>query len=85
MKSPSYPVWLSVFMLVGPFFMVSSTGFGIRSLVWLFPLAGAAMVMIALFCLSKRLHEQTEEVAYLRQLLKSRDDADQSLPRGGKL
>lgn len=71
----SYPVWLSAFMLLGPFFMASGTFFGNR-LISVFPIAGACMVMIALFYLSKRLHEQTEEVASLRQLLSSRDDAN---------
>lgn len=74
---PSYPVWLSAFIIVGPFLMVRA-GFGNQRLTWVLPIAGACMVMIALFYLSKRLHEQTEEVAYLRQLLNSRDDANPS-------
>ena len=70
---PSYPVWLSAFMLVGPVLMVSATGFGNQRLMWIFPIAGACMIIIALFYLAKRLHEQAEEVANLRQLLNSRD------------
>lgn len=81
---PSYPVWLSAFILVGPFCMVSAAGFGNLRLIWALPIAGACMVMFALFYLSKRLHEQTEEVANLKQLLKSRDDANQALPQVGK-
>jgi len=72
--TPSYPVWLSAFMLLGPFFMVSGVGFMDRRLTWVFQIAGACMVMLALFYLSKRLHEQTEEVASLRELLNGRDD-----------
>ena len=71
----SYPVWLSAFILLGPFLMASGAFFGNR-LISVFPIAGASMVMIALFYLSKRLHEQMEEVASLRQLLNSRDDAN---------
>jgi hypothetical protein len=81
---PSYPVWLSAFMLVGPFFMVSAAGFGNQRVIWFFPIAGACMVMITLFYLAKRLHEQTEEVAYLRQLLTSHDDANQASSQVGK-
>lgn len=75
---PSYPVWLSAFMFLGPCFMVSATGFGTQRLTLVLPAAGAGMVMMALFYLSKRLHEQTEEVAHLKQLLNSRDDADRA-------
>ncbi len=70
MKSiPGYPIWLSAFMLLGPFFMVGAMSFMSKSLMWFFQIAGAAMVIIALFYLSKRLHEQIEEVAALRQRL----------------
>ena len=70
----SYPLWLSASMLIGPFFMVSGIGFRDRWLIWVFQSVGALMVMFALFYLSKRLHEQMEEVASLRILLNSRDD-----------
>ena len=80
---PNYPVWLSAFMLLGPFFMVSGVGFRSQRLIWGFQIAGACMVMLALFYLSKRLHEQAEEVASLRQLLSGRDDANQALPHVG--
>jgi hypothetical protein len=76
--TPSYPIWLAVVMLLGPFFMVNGVGFVHRQLVWVSQVAGALMVMVALFYLSKRLHEQTEEVASLRQLLNGRDDANRS-------
>ncbi|MGH9907381.1 MAG: hypothetical protein ACRD8U_17570 [Pyrinomonadaceae bacterium] len=69
----SYPIWLSAFILLGPFFMVSVGGFRSQSLRLILPIAGAGMIVIALFYLSKRLHEQTEEVASLKQLLNSRD------------
>ncbi len=81
--TPSYPVWLSAFMLLGPFLMVSMVGFRNQRLIWVFQIAGACMVMIALFYLSKRLHEQTEEVASLRQLLNGRDDPNRSGPHVG--
>lgn len=69
----SYPVWLSAFILLGPFFMVSVGGLRNQSLKWILPIAGACMIVIVLFYLSKRLHEQTEEFASLKQLLNSRD------------
>lgn len=75
---PSYPFWLSAFMLLGPLFMVSGIGFRDRWLIWVFQSVGALMVMFALFYLSKRLHEQMEEVAALRILLNSRDDRQPS-------
>lgn len=78
--TPSYPVWLSAFMLLGPFFMVSVFSFRDQRLIWVVQVAGAFMVMVALFYLSKRLHEQTEEVASLRQLLNGRDDANRAAP-----
>jgi hypothetical protein len=80
---PSYPVWLSAFMLLGPFFMVSGAGFRNQRLIWGLQIAGACMVMLALFYLSKRLHEQTEEVASLRQLLDGRADANRAVPHVG--
>ena len=80
---PSYPVWLAACMLLGPFFMVGGAGFRQQRLVWVFQITGACMVMLALFYLSNRLHEQTEEVASLRQLLNGRDDANQAVPHVG--
>jgi hypothetical protein len=77
----SYPVWLSAFMILGPFFMVSGAGFRNQRLIWAFQIVGACMVVLALLYLSKRLHEQTEEVASLRQLLNGRDDANRAVPR----
>jgi hypothetical protein len=78
--TPSYPFWLSVFMLLGPFFMVSGAGLVNQRLIWVFQIAGACMIMLALFYLSKRLHEQTEEVASLRQLLNAPNDTSRALP-----
>ena len=80
---PSYPVWLSAFMLLGPLLMVSGAGFRSQRLIWVFQVAGACMVMLALFYLSKRLHEQTEEVASLRQLLSGRQDVNGAVPHAG--
>ena len=77
MKSaPSYPVWLSVFMLFGPFLMVSGVGFINQRLIWISHSAGAFMIMLALFYLSKRLHEHIEELASLRQLLNGRKERE---------
>ena len=70
---PNYPIWLSLFMLLGPFSMIGGIVFTSRSLIWLCQLAGAAMVMIALFYLAKRLHEQSEEVVELRTIVDERD------------
>ena len=73
MKStPNYPVWLTAFMLLGPFLMVSSAIFKSLSLTWISQLAGAAMIAVSLFYLAKRLHEQTEEVLKLKELLKTK-------------
>jgi type VI protein secretion system component VasF len=52
---------------------VGGTIFESAYVVWLCQLTGAAMVMVALFYLSKRLHEQTEEVVSLRELLSERE------------
>ena len=76
---PSYPVWLSAFMLLGPFLMVSGSGFDSQSLIWSCKIVGACMVVFALFYLAKRLHEQLEEVASLRQLLNDQDDTSGAL------
>jgi hypothetical protein len=69
MRVHSYPIWLSVFMLFGPALMIGGIGVKTSSLVWAAPIVGAGMLILALFYLSKRLHEQIEEVAALRQLL----------------
>jgi hypothetical protein len=47
-------------------------------LIWAAPIAGAGMVIFALFYLSKRLHEQMQEVATLRQLLNGTSNAPTS-------
>jgi hypothetical protein len=70
---PSYPFWLSAFILLGPFLIVTGAFTNDQRVVWVCQLLGAAMIVIALFYLSKRLHEQTEEVASLRQQLDSRE------------
>ena len=68
MKSiPSYPVWLAGFMLVGPFLIVSGAIFRDKDLIWIAQIVGAALVVVSLFYLSKRLHEQMEEVASLKE------------------
>ena len=71
-SSPSYPVWLTAFMLLGPFLMVSSAAFRNLSFTWITQIAGAAMIVSALFYLAKRLHEQTEEVLALKERLKEK-------------
>jgi hypothetical protein len=68
---PNYPIWLSVCMLVGPFLMIGGIVFRSQQLIWSCEIVGAAMVMIALFSLSKRLHEQMEEIATIRQRFNS--------------
>ena len=73
MKStPSYPVWLTAFMLLGPFLMVSSAAFRNLSFTWITQIAGAAMIVLVLFNLATRLHQQTEEVLALKERLKEK-------------
>ena len=68
MKStPSYPIWLSAFMLLGPFLIISGALTRDQQLIWMAQILGAGLVVIAFFYLSKRLHEQIEEVASLRE------------------
>jgi len=68
MKStPSYPIWLSAFMLLGPFLIISGVLTRDQQLIWMAQILGAGLVVIAFFYLSKRLHEQIEEVASLRE------------------
>ena len=81
-RIPNYPVWLSACMLLGPFFIVSGAGFSNQRLIWGCQIAGACMVTFALFYLAKRLHQQLEEVASLRQLLDDQDDASRALAAG---
>jgi hypothetical protein len=64
---PSYPFWLSICILLGPLLIVAGAFTSDRQIVWVCQLLGAAMIVIALFYLSKRLHEQAEELAALRQ------------------
>jgi hypothetical protein len=74
MKStPNYPIWLTASILLGPFLMISSAAFRDVNLLWASRIAGAAMVVIALFYLARKLHEQIEEVAALRERLKAKD------------
>ena len=63
----NYPIWLSMCMLIGPFLMIGGIVFRSQQLIWTCEIVGAVMVMIALFYLSKRLHEQMEEIAAIRQ------------------
>ena len=69
MQINNYPMWLSVFALLGPFLMISWIGLKDSTLVWAAPIAGAGMLVVVLFYLSKRLHEHMEEVAALRKLV----------------
>ena len=68
-RIPRYPVWLSVFMLLGPFLIVSRIGFSDKLIILACEVSGAMMVVLALFYLAKRLHEQMEEVASLKHRL----------------
>lgn len=78
---PRYPVWLSAFMILGPFFMVGATSLLSKSLILVLQMAGAAMVIIAMFYVSKRLHEQMEEVAALRSMLSAREPERERSPQ----
>ena len=78
MQIRSYPIWLSLFILVGPFLMISWTELKNSSLVWVAPIAGVGMLVLALFYLSNRLHEHMEEIAALRQLLQTNETASPS-------
>lgn len=78
MQIRSYPIWLSLFILCGPFLMISWAGLKVSRVVWVGPIAGAGMLVLALFYLSKRLHEHMEEIAALRQLLQSNKTASVS-------
>jgi len=75
-RIPSYPIWLSAFMFLGPFLIVSRIGFSDKLTVLACEVSGAIMVVLALFYLSKRLHEQMEEVASLKHRLDARPDAE---------
>jgi hypothetical protein len=78
MRVANYPLWLSIFILLGPFLMISWIGLKGSSLIWAAPIAGAGMLIIALFYLSKRLHEHMEEVATLRRLVENNRGAASS-------
>jgi Flp pilus assembly protein protease CpaA len=56
--------------------MVGSAWFSSLYVIWICQVLGALMVVLVLFYISKRLHEQMEEVASLRQLLDERENAD---------
>ena len=71
MQIRSYPVWLSLFILLGPIMMIGWPGLGNSTWSWAVPFVGAGMLIVVLFYLSKRLHEQMEEVTALRELLQS--------------
>jgi len=75
--APGYPIWLTVFMLIGPLLMVGGAGVN-RSLIRIIPPVGAFMVMFALFYLSKRLHEQMEALESLKQILNAREKDNQA-------
>jgi hypothetical protein len=71
MQIRSYPVWLSLFILLGPIMMIGWAGIGNYSWSWAVPFVGAGMVVVVLLYLSNRLHEHMEEVTALRELLQS--------------
>ena len=56
-------------MLLGPFLIISGAITRHQQLVWMAQILGAGLVVIAFFYLSKRLHEQMEEVASLRGVI----------------
>lgn len=70
---PNYPIWLSACMFLGPFFMIGGIVFRSRTFIWACELIGAAMVMVALFYLSQKLHEQSEAVMSLQELVSERN------------
>lgn len=80
MRVHSFPIWLSVFMLFGPGLMIGGIGVKTSSFIWAAPIVGAVMLILALFYLSKRLHELNEEVVALREHLRN----DPSASRPGK-
>jgi hypothetical protein len=63
-------------MLLGPLLMVAGAWFRSLYVIWICQVVGAFMVVLVLFYVSKRLHEQMEEVASLRQLLNERENPD---------
>ncbi|HEV8369277.1 MAG TPA: hypothetical protein VGQ39_15085 [Pyrinomonadaceae bacterium] len=75
-RIPRYPVWLSAFMLLGPFLIVSRIGFSDKLIILACEVSGAIMVVLALFYLAKRLHEQMEEVASLKHRFDARDETE---------
>ena len=76
----NYPIWLSGCMFFGPFFMIGGIVFRSRNLIWACEIIGATMVMIALLYLAKKLHEQSEEVMFLRELVSERNNSDRTHP-----
>ncbi len=75
---PNYPIWLSTCMLLAPLLMISGAWVRTLSLIWIFQIAGALMVILSLFYLSKRLHEQIEKLASQRELVDGREKAGRS-------
>ena len=68
----NYPVWLSGFMLFGPFLIVSGALIRDQKLIWIAQIVGAILIVVSLFYLANRLHEQIEELASLREALAER-------------
>lgn len=70
----SYPFLLTLCMLFGPLLMIGSSFFESTLFRWGSPIVGALMVVFAFFYVAKRLHEQMEEVASLKEQLNGRRD-----------
>jgi hypothetical protein len=73
-KIASYPFVLSMSMLLGPVLMIGESFFQSALFRWATPFVGAIMVVFAFFYVSKRLHEQMEEVAKLKEQLNGKSE-----------
>ncbi len=65
----NYPLVLTLSMFFGPLLMVGASFWESALFRWTSPIVGALMVMFAFFFVAKRLHEQIEEVATLKEQL----------------
>jgi hypothetical protein len=67
----SYPFLLTLCILFGPLLMIGSGFLESPLYRWASPIVGALMVIFAFFYVSKKLHEQMEELATLKERLNS--------------
>lgn len=70
----NYPFVLTLSMFLGPLLMIGAGFWESALLRWASPIVGALMVMFALFYMAKRLHEQMEEVAAVKEQLNGMRD-----------